>query len=262
MDKMNSLPWRRMRLLAMVFAAGLLVAPVYTRAQDDQAQQAQAERPRRGRGGAGAGGPGGGVLSPVQTVERLREQVNALKLKDDQKTRLDAIFKEAADQAKSLETEVQSLQGRDRAQKLQPFARDLREKVNGVLDEEQRQALRKNAAERQARQMTERWKQALGQLNLTSEQQTKADAVLADAQKKLEAQAAEPGSAGNGGAGRGPGGRGGALMQETRQKIQEILTADQQKKLGEIMPERGRGGAGAGRGRGAASGGAGSNNQQ
>ena len=99
-------------------------------------------------------------------------------------------------------------------------------------------------------------------MNLTSEQQTKADAVLADAQKKLEAQAAEPGSAGNGGAGRGPGGRGGALMQETRQKIQEILTADQQKKLGEIMPERGRGGAGAGRGRGAASGGAGSNNQQ
>ena len=240
---MNGTTWRT-RLLAIGFTLGLAAVPATLPAQDEAksdnaAQPAAAQdgqdRPRRG------GGPGGGMLSPVQTVERSREDVNALALKDDQKTRLDAIFKEAAEQAKSLETEIQSMEPRERAQKVQPFSRDLREKVSGVLDEEQRQTLRKNRATRQGKEMVDRWKRALGELNLTSDQQTKVDTVLADAQKRIETQAAEAGD----GQGGGRGGRGGAGNQETRQKIQEILTPEQQQKLSEVMPQRG-----GGRGRG------------
>ena len=238
---MNGSNLLRLKTLAAVIAVGALAAPATLLAQDAAGGQNQGQR----RGGRGAGG-GFGAASPVRTVDQLKEQVNALTLKDDQKTRLDAIFKEAGEQAKSLETEVQSLQGRERAQKLQPFARDLREKVNGVLDEEQRQTLRKNTAARQGQQMVQRWKQALGQLNLTAEQQTKVDALLADAQKRMEAQAAERAASGDQGQGQGRGGRGGALMQETRQKINEILTADQQQKLTELMPQGGRGRRGQG----------------
>ena len=241
---MNSSTWRT-RLLTIGFALGLAGIPTALPAQDDAkstdsnqpaaAQPAAAQdgqdRPRRGRG------QGGGALNPVQTVERSREDVNALTLKDDQRTRLDAIFKEAAEQAKSLETEIQSMEPRERAQKVQPFNRELREKVAGVLDEQQRQTLRKNMATRQGKEMVDRWKRALGELNLTSEQQIKVDAVLADAQKRMETRAAEAGD----GQGGGRGARGGGGNQETRQKIQEILTADQQQKLSEVMPQRGGG---------------------
>jgi hypothetical protein len=196
-------------------------------------------------------------MSPTQNVERTKEDVTSLDLKDDQKTKLDAIFKDAAEQAKSLETEVASMQGRERAEKLQPFNRDLRDKVAGVLTDEQKQALRKKMAGRMAGQMTERWKRAVGELNLTADQQAKVDAVLADAQKKAETQAAEADPGQDAGGGRGPGGgRLFAGMQETRQKIQDILTPEQKQKLDEIMPQRGPGGRGGQRG------GRGADNQQ
>ena len=272
--KTNHKTWRRLRLLTIGLTLGVAAAPAALRAQDDaqrgqgrrqgqgqnqgqNAGQGEGERPRRGRGGPG--GPGGfGRQTPTQSVERSKEDVMALDLKDEQKTKLDAIYKDAAEKAKSLETEVASLQGRERAEKLQPFGRDLREKVNGVLTDEQRQALRKKMAGRMAEQMTDRWKRALGELNLTSEQQTKVDAVLADARKKAETQAAEadPGQGGGGG-------RGGQLfagMQETRQKIQDILTPEQKQKLDELMPQRGRGGQGGRRGEGG--GGRGNDNPQ
>ena len=274
---MNLNTWRRLRTLTIGLTLGLAAAPATLRAQDaakpdaagnDTAQpaaaaqdtarqgqgQGQGDRPRRGRGGpGGAGGPG--RMSPTQTLERSREEVTSLDLKDDQKTKLDAIFKDAAEKAKLLEAEVQSLQPRDRAEKVQPFNRDLREKVAGVLTDEQKQTLRKKMAARAAGQMTDRWKRVLGELNLTAEQKSKVDAVLADAQKKAETQAAEadPGQGG----GRGPGGGLFAGMQETRQKIQDILTPEQKQKLDEIMPQRGPGGRG-----GAGRGGRGADNQQ
>jgi hypothetical protein len=255
----RSRSWR-LGLVAVAFAVGFSALPAMVHAQDNA--QGQGERPRRGRGqaqgGAGGGAAGGArAQTPVRAVDQLREQVNALTLKDDQKSRLDGIFKEAAEQAKSLETEVQSMQPRERAQKIQPFNRALRDKVMAVLDEEQKQTLRKKAAERQGQQMTERWKRALGQLSLSGDQQAKADAVLADAQKKLAQQSAE----GEAAAGQGRGGPGGgpnaAVARETRQKIDEILTADQKQKLAEIMPERGGRGRGGQGGAGAPGGGAG-----
>jgi Spy/CpxP family protein refolding chaperone len=252
-EKMNQKTWRRLRLWTVGLALGLAAAPAVLRAQDNPQRgqgQGQGDRPRRNRGG-GPGGPGGpGRMSPVQTVERSKEDVMSLDLKDDQKTKLDAIFKDAGEQAKSLETEVASLQGRERAEKLQPFGRDLREKVSGVLTEEQKQALRKKMAGRMATQMTERWQRALGELNLTADQKTKVDALLADAQKKMESQAAEADPGQGQGQGRGPGG-GFAAMRETRQKIQDLLTPEQKTKLDELMPPGGRGGQGGRGGRGA-----------
>ena len=192
---------------------------------------------------------------------RSREETTALNLRDEQKTKLDAIYKEAGDQAKSLETETQSLEPRERAQKVMPFMRDLREKVNGVLDEQQRKTLRQNQATRMAKQMSERMKENLGQLNLTSEQQTKVDAVLADSEKKMVEAAAQGGDNAGGGAGPG-GGRGGpafGVMRETRDKINEILTPEQQTKFRELAPQGGRGQGGGGQGgrRGGAGAGAG-----
>src|SRR5687767_9577629 len=63
-------------------------------AQQDDAQQAQGQG--RGRRGGGGFGGQGAARNPAEAVDRMREDVNALKLRDEQKGRLDAVFKEAS----------------------------------------------------------------------------------------------------------------------------------------------------------------------
>ena len=271
---MTQRTWWRLGLFSGTVALGLLAVPATVRAQDaatkqdsaqpaagaqQNAEQAGAQdRPagrRRGQGQGGQGGGfgafGGGARNPAQAVDRMREDTTALKLRDDQKTKLEAIFKDAGEQAKSLETEVQSLQPRERAQKVQPFMSDLRDKINGVLDDEQRQTLRRNQGTRQAKQMADRMKETVGQLDLSSEQKTKIDAILADMEKK-SGDLAVQGNAGGGGiggpgggvapgGGRGAGGPAFGLMRETREKINEVLTPEQRQKFQELQPTGGRG---------------------
>jgi hypothetical protein len=246
-------------------------------AQDKNGQQpAQQEQgARRGRGqgqGRGPGGAGGGAFArnPTQAVEQLQTQVKELNLSDEQKTKLEAIFKDANEQAKTLNAEVENLQGRERAQKLMPFQRDLREKVMGVLNDEQKQTLRKNTVTRMAKQMTERYRRATADLGLSADQKTKVDAVLADAEKKMVEAAPADGPLGGGAAaGGGQGGaRGGPFAEigrDTREKVSALLTDEQKPKFEEAMRTRGGpggpGGQGGGRrARGQGQGGAG--NQQ
>ena len=221
-------------------------------AQEAGAQQDGNQQSRRGRGqGRGAGGPAA-ARNPTEVVEQMKTQVMELKLTDEQKPKLEAIFKESSEQAKTLATEVEGLQGRERNQKMMGFRRDMREKVNAALTEEQRQTLRRNQATQDAKQMTDRYRRTLGELNLSDDQKTKVEAVLADGEKKMADAAAQGGPAEGGTA--GPGGRrgGGGLTREiandTRGKIVEILTPEQKTKFEEAMPQgRGQGGGGGGR---------------
>ena len=236
-------------------------------------QDGQDQQGRRGRGqgrGQGGGGPAF-ARNPADAVEQMRAQVTELQLTDEQKTKLETVFKDSGKQAKTLATEVEGLQGRERNEKMRPFMADLREKVNGVLTEEQRQTLRKNQATRQARQMTDRYRRALADLGLTDEQKPKVEAVLADAEKRMTDAVAQgtPGAAGGGAAsadGQGGGRRGGVMgeiAQDTRSKLNDILTDEQEQKLQETM-RQGRGGQGRGQGGGrrGGGGGGGAGNQQ
>ena len=232
-------------LLAGALALGSAWCGTSAQAQD--AQNAGAQQDGQGRRGRGQGGPGGGgARNPVQTVEQLQTSVMALDLKDDQKTKLQAIFKDAGEQAKTLATEVESLQGRERMEKLQPFQRDLREKVNGVLSDDQKQTLRKNQATQQAKQMTDRYRRTLGELSLSDDQKTKVEAVLAESEKKMtEAAAQAPAAGGGQGQGGGRGGPFGEITRDTREKITALLTDEQKTKF----EEANRGGRGQGGGR-------------
>jgi len=256
----------KVSLFAGALALGLTWAGVSTaKAQDNagaqQAGQQDNNRQGRRRGQGGPGGPGGGggfgfARDPTQAVEQLQTQVKELNLSDEQKSKLDAIFKEQSEQAKTLSAEVENLQGRERAQKMMPFMRDLREKVMGVLTDEQKQTLRKNMVSRMAKQSTERFRRATADLGLSEDQKGKIDAVLADAEKKMiEAAPADGplggGAAGGGGQGAAGGGRGGPfgeINRDTREKVSAILTDEQKPKFEEAMrPRGGPGGQGGGR---------------
>jgi Spy/CpxP family protein refolding chaperone len=241
--------------LAGAMALGMAFTTASTaKAQDNGQQQNNAGQGRRNRGqGGGAGGAF--ARNPSQAVETMQKQVNELKLSDDQKTKLDAIFKEAETQAKTVASESESLQGRERMQKVMGFSRDLREKVNGVLTEEQRQTLRKNQATAMAKQMVEGQRRRLGELDLSADQKTKVDAVLADAEKKMADAAAQAQPADGQGQGGGRGGPMMEVMRDTREKINQILTPEQQQKF-----QASGGGRGQGGGRRGGQGGAGNGN--
>lgn len=232
--------------LQSLVLAGALALGVTSpaRAQDAAAQQdgQQAGAQEQGRRGRGQGGGAGGFArNPTQAVEQYQTQVNELDLNAEQKTKLAAIFKDAGEQAKTVATEAESLQGRERNQKVMGFQRELREKVAGVLTDEQKQTLRKNNATRQAKQMTQRYRRATADLGLSEDQKAKVETVLADTEKK----AAEAAPVADGG-GRARGGQFREITQETRDKISALLTAEQKTKFEEATRQR----QGGGRGRG------------
>lgn len=245
--------------LGMTWASAPTASAQEANSQDGQQAAAQDQGGRRGRGQGrgGQGGPGGGFGNPARAVEQYQAQVMALDLTADQKSKLETIFSEQSEKAKTLAAEVESLQGRERAEKVMPFQREMREKVNGVLTEEQRQTLRKNQAANQAKQMTERYRRATADLNLSDDQKTRLDAVLADTEKKIAETMSQAGAGGGATDGQG-GGRGGfgggqfrEINQETRDKINALLNDEQKPKFEEAMQQRGgRGGQGGGRGRG------------
>jgi Spy/CpxP family protein refolding chaperone len=189
-------------------------------AQD--AEQAQA-RERRRRQGGGQGGV------------RPEEVIKELDLTDEQKTKVEAILAES----RTAQQEARTLQGEERRQKMQEVQRSQREKLNAVLNAEQQQKFQQAMAKAQATQGMQRVRSAVSQLGLSQEQQTKVDAIFADADKKVREASAQPQEAGAGGRGRGGPYR--AVMQETRQKINEVLTDDQKTKFAELAPEGGRG---------------------
>jgi Spy/CpxP family protein refolding chaperone len=200
-------------------------------AQDQQPGQEEqaADRRRRRQQGGGGGQFGGGAA-------RMEDVVKELDLTAEQKPKVEAIFAEM----RTASQEARSLQGEERRQKMQQTQRDMREKLNAVLTAEQQQKLRTAMTKQQATQMTQRLRGAVGQLGLSQDQQTKVDAILSDTEKKVGelASQAQPQDAGN----RGGGGREfRAAMQEARQKINEVLTPEQQTKFAELAPEGGRG---------------------
>ena len=198
-------------------------------AATQDAEQAQAREGRRGR--RGGAGQGGGQFGGVRTEDVVKE----LDLTAEQKTKVDAILAET----RAAQQEARSLEGDERRQKVQEAQRSQREKLNAVLNAEQQQKFQQAMAKAQAAQGTQRIRAAVAQLGLSQEQQTKVDTILADAEKKVQEASAQPQDAGAGGRGRG--GQYRAVMQETRQKINEVLTADQKTKFAELAPEGGRG---------------------
>jgi hypothetical protein len=89
-----------------------------------------------------AGGNNGQPLSnPTNAVQYVRRALDNLDLRDDQKTRLNAILDKADRDAAAMADELKDLTPAQRQQRAMPFFQDLRDRIADVLDDAQKQQL-------------------------------------------------------------------------------------------------------------------------
>src|SRR5204862_1364125 len=109
---------------------------------------------------------------------------------------------------------------------------ELRQKVDTLLSEEQQQTLKRKFQTAQqnvvagGEQIAERVKNALKSIELTDEQKHKLDAVVADSERKAKELQERTQSQMR------------ELMQETRAKVEALLTDEQRQKMNESRPVR------------------------
>ena len=179
--------------------------------------------------------PAAGRGEPGALLKAARERLDQLGLTDDQKKTIDAAYENAKEEIKK----VAKSDPQERRQALTKAMTDLREKVGGVLTDEQKAKLGQLRAG--AGDQVERLRGALEKLDLTSEQKEKLKPVLEDAKKKFT-ELREQLQGGDRAAMRE---KLKTLMDETRDKLKEILTSEQAEKLKTAM-ESVRPGAAAG----------------
>jgi Spy/CpxP family protein refolding chaperone len=230
---------RPLYYLVLVVALGM---PTVVHAADTPA----ATRPARGIR-PGAGGP----RDPGQMLKMQRQRLEELKLSEDQKKKLDEIYASAEGDFKKALEETRDANPQERRERIGPVLMGLREKITGVLTDEQKQKLREmgpglggGPGGPGGMNPLPRLRENLEKLDLSAEQKPKVVAVLDDAQKKADALRAEME---NGNADRQQlMEKGTQIREETRSKLEEILTAEQKGKLRGMMQQEGPGPGGPG----------------
>ena len=228
-----------MKQIPKLMAAMVLVAAATAMAQPASRPAGQGERPG------------------MPLLERARNALNDLHLSDEQKTKVDEIFAKAKEKAESLRQEVQGLDPQERMQRVQEFAKGVKDQVAGVLNDDQRAMLDKKFDE--ARQnmrnrfgattgptsrpggaggmgpgMLDRLRDGLAKLELSDEQKAKVKQVFddvrvkfADLREQLQKGSQEAREKVR------------DLMMDTRQKLGDILTPEQKEKLRSFMQTAG-----------------------
>ena len=212
----------------------------------------EGRRPEGREGSPGNAGARRMGPPPGQIVEEFRKIAKELDLTDEQKTKVEAALKTAAEEFKTLR-EDDTIDPRDRRTRAEEIFGTLRKDVNGALTEEQRATLKKKMAERRPQggprqgaegpgpttrpgPLGQRLRENLEKLDLTDEQKKKVEVVLADAKKQGE-ELREGLMSGDEQARE----QFGAIMMDVRRQIGEILTPEQRDKLTDMMPPPGEG---------------------
>ncbi|CAN5347115.1 hypothetical protein BH09PLA1_BH09PLA1_25520 [soil metagenome] len=202
---------------------------------------AQTQRGNRGQGRQ---------MVRAAMLERLHTSVNDLKLTDEQKPKIDEIFVTAKDELQKLQAENQDLPPQERAGKVREFTQQLHEKINTVLNDEQKAEFDKKLSEMRGQGQGQGQGQAGGQggqirrmrdavesVGLSDEQKPKVDEILKDMEEKV--QQARQESQGDPEAMRE---KGRAIAQNVVLQLEQVFTPEQQQKFRESMQaNRGQG---------------------
>lgn len=201
-------------------------------------QPLSAQEPQRGGGGGGA------------LIGRVQQELDELKLTDEQKARVDPILEKARSDFRAMAEQLIQDEPQARREKLRDFVVGVRDQIKPILTpeqarqfEERLKAMQSGGGGRGAAgaggagagrpgAMLERLRNRIEELDLTEEQRTQARQVLQETRQKMQElrnqaqgdmQAMRDQAA--------------PILQETRQRLMQILTPEQQQKLSEMMSE-------------------------
>ena len=225
-----------MRALLLTAAAAILFAPSLAPAAPAAPTPAAAPSAATTRPDGPSIAPGAGASL---MLDRAREAVDQLKLSPEQKGKIEKIFKDARTELEQLKTQIESMQPRDRFAEVRDFLEGVRADLTFVLTPEQRQQIQEKFD--QLREgpgpggaggmpppgmVAERLREALPKLKLSDEQGRKVREFFEDLRPRADAlrQQAESGDTAARAKLRD-------LGQETREKLREILTPQQQEQL-------------------------------
>lgn len=230
---LSALNWRRL-LVTACLSLGCASLPAFAQPADSKPNRPD---------GQGQGRPDAG-----QFLQRARERLNELNLTDEQKKKVDEIYASGAEDLKKL----RDLDPQERRPKMMELMTGLREKVAAVLTDEQKKKFAEmgpggRGGPGGAGGVGARLEESLQKLDLTAEQKAKIKPVVEDVKKKFEELRSQ--IAGGGGDRQAMREKVMALLEETRDKLKEILTPEQATKLKELMMPPGGAGGGAGEGR-------------
>jgi len=195
------------------------------------------------RPNAAGNGAGAGAL-----LERFVGKLDSLNLTPDQKTKIDALVDKAKEDFKALQADSQNLEPREKLQKFGARFKQLKEDIAAVLDPSQKEQFEKltpaagqgggagAGAGAGAGNIVQRIKEAIDKLDLTPEQKPKVEAVLEDLKTKMADLRAQVQSGTSRDEIRQ---KAQAIREESRAKLMEILTPEQQAKLHELMQPQG-----------------------
>ncbi len=186
----------------------------------------------------------GGRARPGIYLNRLHELVNGLDLSADQKPKVDALFAKATDDIKSAIASARE-PGADRqevGQKIRTIMDSVRNGLKGILSEDQVQSLQSKlpglapATARGPAQLLQRVTAAFEKLDLSDDQKKQVTDILKASRDKFEKirGAAKTDSTEAHDKVR-------AAIEETRQKLENVLTPDQKEKFRQLQQERERG---------------------
>ena len=171
-----------------------------------------------------------GRRTPADVVANYRDQFEGLNLTDDQMKKIDGFIETAEAEIKANG----SSEDRANRRKSWEALRKLNEDVQSVLNDQQKAALQA----KQRQQMFDRFKQSYldPKLNLSEEQTKKINDIFAQAKTDFA------GVEGQDDASRQ---KRREIFQQTREKLNAVLTPDQQKQIPQFGPRRGGNGGGA-----------------
>ena len=177
-------------------------------------------RPQRGQGQRGQGQRGGRVSLATLPVKALD---TALKLSDDQKTKITAIQDKYRTDAQALRPAQGAQPDPANREKLRDLSTKANSDIEAILTKEQNDKVKDTLKELTSLARAGIQPALALEQNLTADQKTKIAAIAADVQQKTQG-----------------GGDRRAAMEEARTKVDAILTTEQKAARDKFMAERGR----------------------
>ena len=238
----GSLPALSLGVVCLLALGAMLAAHVALAPADPPAT-----RPAPAAAAPGANNVGPSVrFNPANMINMLRSRMEELKLSDEQKAKIDALFDKAIEEAKAIQEDA-TLQMNEKFPKIFQRIGQLKEDIKNNLDDKQKELFDKIATPGRgaaagpmggagAQDIAKRFEEIMDKLDLSPEQKEK----VAKASEEFRGKMTEviDQIRANGGPSDETRQKIASMVADYRDKILSVLTDEQKTKMHELMPVR------------------------